>query len=102
MANLMAFAPVLILLSILVIYLYRSKRSFETRGVRRIWIGRNIICPNPRCDYQGPARRVARGSFLVGFILLCLFILPGLLYFMLKSGYRYYCPKCGLQVGADN
>ena len=61
-----------------------------------------IICPNPNCGYRGPAKIRLRGSALVGLILLCFFILPGLLYFMFKSGYRYTCPKCGMQIRSDN
>lgn len=61
-----------------------------------------IICPNPNCGYRGPAKKKARGSFLVGLILCLFFLLPGILYFMFKSGYRYSCPKCGLQTGVDN
>src|SRR5579863_966040 len=61
----------------------------------------DIICPNPQCGYQGPPRREARGSCLVGLILLLFFLLPGILYFMFKRGYRYYCPRCGIQIGAD-
>ena len=62
---------------------------------------KDIICPNPNCGYKGRAKKVARGNTLVGIILLCFFILPGLLYFMFKSGYRYVCPKCGMQISAD-
>ena len=64
--------------------------------------GEFIICPNPQCGYQGPSQRLPRGSTLVGCILLIFFIIPGIFYFMLKSGYRYVCPKCGLQVRSDN
>ena len=62
----------------------------------------DIICPNPNCGYTGPTRKQARGSLIMGLILCCFFLIPGLLYFMLMSGYRYYCPKCSLQVGNDN
>ena len=63
---------------------------------------RTIICPNPNCGYTGEARREARGSCLVALILLLLFILPGILYLMFFQGYRYYCPKCGMQIASDN
>jgi len=66
------------------------------------YVIKNIICPNPNCGFKGPAQRKARGSTLIGFILLCFFILPGLIYFMFKSGYRYSCPKCGMQISVDN
>lgn len=62
----------------------------------------NFICPNPNCGYKGIPKRTARGSALVGLILLCFFILPGLIYFMFKGGYRYTCPKCGMQIRSDN
>lgn len=61
-----------------------------------------LICPNPNCGYKGNPRKKARGSILVGLILCCFFLLPGILYFMFKGGYRYYCPNCGIQVGGDN
>ena len=61
-----------------------------------------MICPNPNCGYRGKPKRKARGSVLVGLLLLCFFLLPGILYFIFKSGYRYSCPKCGLQIAADN
>jgi hypothetical protein len=68
-------------------------------GVRRPG---DIICPNPNCRYEGPPRKVARGSALVGILLLFLFILPGILYLVFMQGYRYYCPKCGLQIRNEN
>lgn len=61
----------------------------------------DIICPNPSCRYVGPPLKVARGSILLGFILLLFFILPGILYFIFMQGYRYNCPKCGLQIRSE-
>lgn len=62
----------------------------------------HIICPNPNCGYEGKVARKARGSLLTGLILCCLFLLPGLIYFMFMSGYRYYCPNCKMQIAQDN
>jgi len=62
----------------------------------------DMICPNPRCGYVGRPRKVARGSMIVGFVLLCFLVVPGLLYFMFKRGHRYLCPRCGLQIRVDN
>lgn len=56
-----------------------------------------IICPNPRCGYIGRPKRVATRSVLVGLVLLCFFILPGVLYFMFKRN-RYRCPRCGVEI----
>ena len=64
--------------------------------------GDMMICPNPQCGYQGAAQRVPRGNTGIGCLLLLLFIIPGIFYFILRSGYRYVCPKCGMQIRADN
>lgn len=63
---------------------------------------KKIICPNQNCGYKGNAKKKSRGNLLIGLILTCFFIIPGLFYFMLKSGYNYSCPQCGVQVGSDN
>jgi predicted RNA-binding Zn-ribbon protein involved in translation (DUF1610 family) len=79
-----------------------TKTTFWTFKPTPLMTKGAIACPNPNCGYQGPARMQARGSTTVGIILCLFFILPGILYLMLLSGYRYYCPKCGLQIAADN
>jgi len=63
---------------------------------------REIICPNANCGYKGQPQREARGNVIIGLFLCCFFLLPGILYFMLKEGYRYRCPKCGVQISNDN
>ena len=57
-----------------------------------------IICPNPNCGYVGEPKKQARGSLVIGCLLSCLFLLPGVLYFALMSGYTYVCPRCGIQL----
>ena len=81
-----------------------------------------MICPNPNCGYQGPIKRMVRGSLAVGATLsifgligaavwlslggACIgtifFLLPAIIYAALGCGYRHSCPKCGLQIAADN
>lgn len=64
--------------------------------------GYEIICPNPNCGYRGAPRKVERGSVVVGLLLCCFLIVPGVIYFIARGGYRYLCPRCGLQVRSDN
>lgn len=73
-------------------------------GLHSLFAGppRQIICPNPNCGYKGPAKRQARGSFFDGLVLCLLGLLPGLIYFAFRSGYRYSCPQCGMQIASDN
>ena len=58
-----------------------------------------IICPNPHCGYIGMPVRKPKGSRAVLYILLLLWILPGLIYLMLYQGYTLHCPRCGMKVG---
>lgn len=60
-----------------------------------------MICPNANCGYRGEPKKEARGSTAVGCLLCLFFLLPGILYFIFKGGYRYVCPKCGLQIKSD-
>lgn len=76
----------------------KISRGLATLKGRRIM---KMICSNPKCGYKGKAKRKPRGSVLVGLFLCLLMLLPGLLYFAFKGGYRYFCPKCGQQVFAD-
>ena len=63
---------------------------------------KKIICPNPNCGYKGYAKTKNRGSLIIGLFLCLFFLLPGILYLAFKSGQRYSCPKCGLQIACDN
>ena len=77
-------------------------QELRVKGPIKSFNPNKIICPNPNCCYEGPAKKKARGSFIVGCILCFFFILPGILYFIFKSGYRYYCPACNVQLANDN
>lgn len=57
--------------------------------------GPMFICPNAQCGYQGPSIKEAKGSAAIGCLLCLIMVLPGLLYLIFMSGYRYRCPKCG-------
>ena len=61
-----------------------------------------IVCPNPNCGYVGPGQKIARGSTIIGILLLLCWILPGIIYFMFFSGYRTCCPRCQCQLNNDN
>ena len=83
----------------------QSKGSFLTRPLfgskkpRTTGQFLHIICPNPKCDYEGPAKRTPKGDALLGCFLVLLFLLPGILYLIFTHGCRYTCPKCGILIG---
>ena len=54
-----------------------------------------MVCANPNCGYRGPAASKPKGSRAALWMLMCLAIVPGLIYAILYSGTVYYCPKCG-------
>lgn len=60
-----------------------------------------IICPNPNCGYKGPPEKHAKGSALIFFLFLLCGIWPGILYYVFRGGYKYRCPKCGIEVYSD-
>lgn len=66
----------------------------KTRAPRR----GEIICPNPNCGFIGQPKMQPRGSLVAGCLLTLFFVLPGLIYFALMSGYTYICPKCGVGI----
>ena len=49
-------------------------------------------CP---CGFSGKAKIKERGSILLTLVLLCLFVVPGLIYALDCSGYKAVCPNCG-------
>lgn len=63
----------------------------------------SIICPNPNCGYRGPPTTTATGgsSGCLLLILLCLGIVPGILYLLLAGRAQYIgsCPQCRVTVG---
>jgi len=60
-----------------------------------------MICRNSNCGYKGNPKKIQRGRPAVCLVLCLLGILPGILYFALKHGFNYFCPKCGLQFRSD-
>lgn len=58
------------------------------------------ICPNPNCGYVGAMNRKARGSWAIAIVLLLLWVLPGLIYLMIYSGFDLVCPNCKMKVGS--
>lgn len=56
---------------------------------------KQMVCANPNCGYRGAAAEQAKGSRVALWMLMCLFLLPGLIYAIAYSGKRYCCPKCG-------
>lgn len=52
-----------------------------------------VLCTN--CGYTGPTQKIVPGSNLVGCFLICLFVVPGLIYAVwqqINSGPG--CPQC--------
>lgn len=57
-----------------------------------------VICPNPNCQYRGPGKKVGGSNGCLILVLLCLGILPGLLYLMLCEKKGVACPQCGMRI----
>lgn len=61
--------------------------------------GDPMICPNPNCGYVGQMRRKPQGSWAIAILLLLLWVLPGVIYLLVYSGFDIVCPRCGMKVG---
>ncbi len=77
---------------------YRKKAEKEAEKKK----AGQVICPNVNCGYIGKPSKQPRGNIGAGLVLCLFFLLPGILYFMFKSGYRYKCPNCSVQIAIDN
>lgn len=70
--------------------------------VARLKIGKKneefIICPNPNCRYQGAGKQSGTTSGCLLVVLLCLGILPGILYLLFVGKPGIICPRCGMRV----
>jgi len=92
----------LIVLVAIFYFMYAYNKSQKAKRAEAERIRKTIICPNVNCGYTGAAKKTARGSTAVGLILCLFFLLPGIIYFVMRGGYRYSCPRCGYQIRADN
>ena len=57
-----------------------------------------IICPNQNCGYRGTGREQGARSGCLLVVLLCLGILPGILYLLFFGKPGIVCPKCGMKI----
>jgi len=84
------------LLLLLTFRVFRSEKEIEKKAYKKL-LEKEIICPNPNCDYKGIPEKKEQGNSTTGILLLLFgFILPGLLYFMFYRKTYLVCPKCGI------
>lgn len=57
-----------------------------------------IICPNQNCGYSGAGREQGARSGCLLVVLLCLGILPGIIYLLFFGKPGIVCPKCGMKI----
>jgi len=58
----------------------------------------DIICANTNCGYKGKPCRQRQRSTLVFVFLSVLWLLPGIVYYLLVPEYSYWCPQCKAKV----
>jgi hypothetical protein len=81
----------------------RSAEQFkqDLARAREQVVSGKFTCPNPACRFSGEAKSVPKGDLATGLVLLLLFLVPGILYFLFASGYKYICPRCGQKLRTD-
>lgn len=53
-----------------------------------------IICTNANCGYKGKPSREKQRSTLVFVFLFIMWMLPGIVYYLLVPEFKYWCPEC--------
>ncbi len=59
---------------------------------------RHIICPNGNCKYEGECRQQNRNNILL--VVLILVFFPAAILYAIMVSDKYFCPKCGLEIGS--
>ncbi len=59
---------------------------------------RRIICPNGNCKYEGECRQQSRDNVIL--VVLILLFFPAAIFYAIMVPNKYYCPKCGLELGS--
>ena len=77
----------------------RAKEATQNAKARQKRIKRGDLIVCPYCHFEGAPMRKSRASTFTGCLLCLFFFVPGLLYFMIRSGETIWCPKCGVQLG---
>ena len=57
-----------------------------------------IVCPNQNCGYRGPGKKSGGTSGCLLVVLLCLGILPGIIYLLFFGSPGIICPRCGMKI----
>jgi len=57
-----------------------------------------IICPNQNCNFKGVGKAVGGKSLIVLLLLLCFFLVPGIIYLFWPIQQQVICPQCGMRV----
>lgn len=72
-------------------------QAFTCNSLAAVWyidaMEHEINCPD--CDYEGEAETRKRADMAFGILLLFICLIPGVIYFVINSGYRDFCPECG-------
>jgi len=74
-----------------------SEQPVAQPAISTIRLRNEVRCPV--CQSSSPPAEAKKGSALVLFVLLLLWILPGVIYWIFCSGYAYVCPECGYKYG---
>ncbi len=77
---------VVLLIFLFVLYVWYKRKANQ------------IICPNVNCNYRGTGKASGGKSLIVLILLLCLGIIPGLIYLFWPIDKHLGCPRCKTRV----
>jgi hypothetical protein len=81
-------------------YLYKPIRKQKKKEREKEQEGDRVICPN--CGHYGKPKRKESGNFIIYLFLLCLFVIPGVIYAERYNKVIEVCKKCGHRIRTLN
>lgn len=88
------FLPVVVAFALIAGLIAVAKKSNQAKQNANM-----IICPNSNCKYSGPGKSDGATSGCLLVVLLCLGILPGIIYLLFCGrSNSMVCPRCGMRI----
>ncbi len=75
------------------------KREMEEVRIPQLKASGIVVCPS--CRSEVLPKKKAKGNLFIGLLLCLLYVVPGLIYFLVMSGYKHVCPKCRTVISRD-
>ena len=78
-----------------------AQRDLSERSLMRDQIENGIPIKCPKCQRQSLMERRARGNPAICLVLMLIYLIPGIIYGIVRGGYGWNCSVCGHEYCTD-